>query len=181
MSLCGFEPGAELVLDEGGHAIDPGGVVVEAGDEAQGFAAMFDEEFVCFVAHLIECFEAVGGEAWARDGDMFDAFFGEGFDGVIGVRLEPGFSAKTGLVSLDDVFFGHVEHGQQGLCGFGAHAAVGIAFDDVGFGDAVVGEDEAFGCGGEFVAGGVDGGGESLEEGGVFVVWLCDAQCGDKA
>lgn len=67
---------------------------VEAGDLFVGFAAGLDEGLATLDRDFLKGFQAVGGKGGADNFDVFVAVFGELFEGLVGVGLEPGFASK---------------------------------------------------------------------------------------
>ena len=61
------------------------------------FAAGMDERLLTFFADFLEGLEAVGSEGGAHDQEVLGAFFGEGFQALVGVRRDPLLTGQTGL------------------------------------------------------------------------------------
>lgn len=173
-------------------------MAVEAGDEGEGFAAGFEEAFLTADTDFLEGFEAVGDEGGAEDEEAFDAFLGQADEFEVGVGLEPGIAAQSGLegdrVPADAGALGESGGGAQALGavtggvgggrglaavrGFQAMAAGGIAFAEVAFGDAVEAEEHVV-VG--LVQVGLGAGDEGFEVGGVFEVGRDHVEVGGQA
>lgn len=70
---------------------------VKAGDLVKSFASGVEEGFFACHCEFFECFEAVGNEGGRDDEEFFDVRFGEFFELVVGIGLQPGFFAEAGL------------------------------------------------------------------------------------
>ena len=139
-----LHPTAQVFLCDIGQSGDEGGVVVEAGDEAEGLAAGFVELFAALDGELFQGFQAVAHEAGAEYVELADLLFGGQFGEQVGCcRAYPAGAAEAALEADIPLLGGEL----QGFCEqLGAGSAfdfVGVALLYGGFGDAVEAEQDA--------------------------------------
>ena len=82
-------PTAEVLLCEFAHRLDPVGLVIQAGDVVEFFAAGVRKRFARLHIDLFEGFQAVAGKARADYIDPFDAGLPERDQRGLGVGLQP--------------------------------------------------------------------------------------------
>src|SRR6185312_15460608 len=90
-------PDLKLPFDHVNQHLDPFVAVIEARNVAEVFAAMLEEDVLVILRNLLKRLNAIGGKAWADDGNPLDSVSRQRFDRLVSIRLDPLCPAKARL------------------------------------------------------------------------------------
>src|SRR4029079_1096580 len=81
-------PDLKLPFDHVNQHLDPFVAVIEARNVAELFAAMLEEDVLVILRNLLKRLNAIGGKAWADDGNPLDSVSRQRFDRLVSIRLD---------------------------------------------------------------------------------------------
>src|SRR5689334_382960 len=90
-------PDLKLPFDDVNQHLDPFVAVIEARNVAELFAAMLEEDVLVILRNLLKRLNAIGGKAWADDGNPLDSVSRQRFDRLVSIRLDPLCPAEARL------------------------------------------------------------------------------------
>ena len=163
-----FRPAGRVPDDQSGQHVDVGWSVVQGRDIAIVFATGRQKHRPVLKGDFFQRFQAVGGETGADHIHAFDPGSRPSGQQLAGVGLQPFGAAKARLKRHRPLILLQAQPFGDQPGGFVALAVVGVASQQVAFGQAVEGEQQPFA--GLFGAGGADAGGQRVQIGGIVVI-----------
>ena len=89
------QPSAQFSCDKLSQRLDMRWFGIQAGDVLIAGAAGFEEGIPVFHADFFDGFETVCGKPWADHLHLGDTLLGQGLQSLVGIGLQPLFSAKS--------------------------------------------------------------------------------------